>query len=121
MITVWIALAGGAGAGVRYVIDSLVTARWRHDFPLGTLLINVSGSLLLGVLTGLVIAHDASSSWTKVAGTGFCGGYTTFSAATVESIALAYRGRLLASYLNTVGSVGLTIFAAAVGLWLTGA
>jgi CrcB protein len=121
MIAAWIVLAGGGGAAVRYVVDSLAKARLTTDFPLGTLAINISGSLLLGVLTGLVIAHGTSTDVTKIAGTGFCGGYTTFSAATVESIALAYRGRVLASYLNTLASVGLTIFAAAIGLWITGA
>jgi CrcB protein len=120
MTVLWLALAGGAGAAARYVVDSLIKARWAGEFPIGTLVINVTGSLTLGILTGLVIAHGASSDLTTIAGTGFCGGYTTFSAATVESVALAYRGKLLAAYANTVASVGLTVFAAAVGLWITG-
>jgi CrcB protein len=121
MTVAWLVLAGGGGAVTRYVVDSLIARRWPTDFPFGTLAINVSGSLLLGILTGLVIAHDASTDLATIAGTGFCGGYTTFSAATVESLALAYRNQRVSAYLNTAASVSLTVFAAAIGLWITGA
>jgi CrcB protein len=121
MIAAWVALAGGGGAMARYVVDSWSRRRLATDLPLGTLAINVSGSLLLGILTGLVIAHGASTDLRTIAGTGFCGGYTTFSAASVESIRLA-RQRRWASFLwYTAGSLMLALAAAGIGLWVTGA
>jgi CrcB protein len=105
----------------RYVIDSLVGARWDIEFPVGTLLINVTGSLLLGVLTGLVIAHGASSDLKTIAGVGFCGGYTTFSAASVETVRLAQERRWIDCLSYTAGSLVLALLAAGAGLALTGA
>jgi fluoride exporter len=117
---VWVALAGGLGAIARYVIDSRVSARWPVEFPIGTMAINVSGSLLLGVLTGLVIAHGASSDLRTIAGTGFCGGYTTFSAASTETIRLAEHRRWGACLSYAAGSLVLALLAAGAGLALTG-
>jgi CrcB protein len=121
MTAVWIALAGGVGAAARYAVDSWLRQRWPIDFPVGTLLINVSGCLLLGILTGLVIAHGASSDLRTIAGAGFCGGYTTFSAASVETVRLGEQrqwGRCL-GYAG--GSLLLGLLAAGAGLALTGA
>jgi CrcB protein len=118
--TVWLVLAGGCGAAVRYVVDSLAGARWSTPFPAGTLAINVSGSLLLGVLTGLVIAHGASARVTAIAGTGFCGGYTTFSAASVETVRLAEQRRWGACAAYTTGSIVLSLGAAGLGLVIAG-
>jgi fluoride exporter len=117
----WLSLAGGAGATTRYVLDTKVRARWPLEFPIGTLLINVSGSLILGVLTGLVIAHGASSDLKTIAGTGFCGGYTTFSAASVETVRLAEQRRWVACLSYAAGSLILALLAAEAGLAMTGA
>jgi fluoride exporter len=121
VITVWIALAGGVGAIARYVIDSSLRARWPVDFPIGTIAINVSGSLVLGILTGLVIAHGASTDLRTIAGVGFCGGYTTFSAASVETVRLAEQRRWAACLGYTGGSLLFAVLAAGAGLALTGA
>ncbi|HEX3824780.1 MAG TPA: fluoride efflux transporter CrcB [Mycobacteriales bacterium] len=121
MIALWLSLAGGAGAITRYVLDTVIRARWPLEFPVGTLLINVSGSLILGVLTGLVIAHGASSDLKAIAGTGFCGGYTTFSAASVETVRLAEQRRWLACLSYAAGSLVLALLAAGAGLAVTGA
>lgn len=121
MITVWVALAGGGGAMARYVVDSWARRALATDFPVGTMAINVSGSLVLGVLTGLVIAHGAATDLRTIAGTGFCGGYTTFSAASVESIRLAQQRRWSSFAAYTAGSLMLALAAAGLGLWLTGA
>jgi fluoride exporter len=119
MITVWVSLAGGAGAMTRYVVDIWTRGRMRVDFPVGTLLINVSGSLVLGVLAGLVLAHNASSDLQTIAGTGFCGGYTTFSAASVETIRLAEQRRWVPCLAYAGGSLVLSLLAAGAGLALT--
>nr|WP_169583306.1 CrcB family protein [Microbacterium sp. MF43] len=107
-----VALAGGAGAGLRYVVDRLVPAR--RGFPVGVLLVNISGSLALGVLTGLgaVVAPQLG----LVLGLGLLGGYTTFSTVSVESVLLAERGRWRDAAANLLGTLLLSAAAAAAGL-----
>lgn len=86
-----LAIAGGLGAVTRFLVDALVARHSPFRVPLGTLVVNVSGSLLLGILTGLVTGSDPASAAVTakaVVGTGFCGGYTTFSTASVESVRL---------------------------------
>jgi CrcB protein len=121
MTGVWVALAGGVGAMTRYVVDSGIRSRWPTTFPVGTLLINVSGSLILGVLTGLVIAHGAATDLRTIAGVGFCGGYTTFSAASVETVRLAEARRWADCLGYTAASLLLAVLAAGAGLAITGA
>src|SRR5664279_6550472 len=79
MIAVFVMLAGGAGALTRFVVDGLIRTHLGRQFPWGTMFINVSGSLLLGILVGLALRHHELSDVRVVIGTGFCGGYTTFS------------------------------------------
>jgi CrcB protein len=121
VIGLWVAIAGGAGAGTRYLLDSAVRARLRIEFPVGTLLINVTGSFVLGIIAGLVIAHGASSRWRDIAGTGFLGGYTTFSAASVETVRLAEQRRWRECIGYATGSLVLALLAAGAGLAVTGA
>lgn len=113
-----VALAGGLGAVVRFVIDGLVKSRIRSPFPLGTMLINVSGSLLLGFVTGLALAHLVSHEWQLVLGTGFLGGYTTFSTASFETLRLLQTRRVTLALLNGLGMLVLAVLAAAAGLAL---
>jgi CrcB protein len=121
MIVLVMSLAGGLGAVARFALDGLVVARAGRRFPYGTLLINISGSLLLGVLTGLTLAHGAPTALRTVAGTGFCGGYTTFSTASFETVRLLQERRWAAGLANGAGTLVLTLLAAALGLWVTGA
>ena len=118
MIVFAVAASGAVGAVARFVVDSVVRARWGNRLPWGTLLINVTGSLLLGVLTGLVIYHHLPTTLTTVAGTGFCGGYTSFSTASFESVRLVQQGHYRRAALNTVGGFVLTVAAATLGLAL---
>ena len=76
MTPLLIAIAGGVGAATRLLIDGLVRHRVTSTFPWATVLINDTGSFLLGLLVG----SGAGARWLDVAGTGFLGGYTTFSA-----------------------------------------
>jgi fluoride exporter len=118
MLTVAITLAAGVGSVVRYVVDRLVTHRRRGPFPYGTFLINVTGSLLFGLVIGLAVHHGLPSTPTLVIGTGFAGGYTTLSAWAWESLSLAESGAVLAATLNVFGSFAVGLAAAALGLGL---
>lgn len=109
MITVLVALAGGAGAVTRFVVDGVVARHNRLSLPLGTLVINVTGSFLLGILTGLVLAHPGLSELKMVLGTGFAGGYTTFSTASVEAARLVMRDGVLESRAAVVHALGMLV------------
>lgn len=121
MTLLLLSLAGGAGAVARFVVDSLVARHNPFRVPLGTLLVNVTGSLALGLVTGWVAyGRDAGEvgSVSAILGTGLCGGYTTFSTASVETVRLwlAEGPRQGVGYaaLSLLGGVS----AAAVGLAL---
>jgi CrcB protein len=116
MIVALTLVAGATGAVARFVLDALVKQRWSSPFPLGTVIINVTGSLLLGVLAGLVLFHGQPSAWQTVVGTGFCGGYTTFSTASFETVRLVQQGRHGFALLNALGSLVLSVAACALGL-----
>ncbi|UVJ38470.1 fluoride efflux transporter CrcB [Arthrobacter sp. CJ23] len=118
MTVLLLALAGGAGAAVRFVVDGLVRSKLRTALPLGTILINVSGSLLLGFLAGLVMRHLAPESLQVVLGTGFLGGYTTFSTASLETVRLVQAGRTGLALANGIGTMGACVLAAAGGAGL---
>jgi CrcB protein len=118
MLTVAVALAAAGGAVLRYVVDQLVQHRTRGDFPYGTLLINVSGSFVLGLVVGLSAHHGLDATPTIVIGAGFAGGFTTLSTWAWETVALAEAGELLEVSLNVVGSVAAGLVAAAAGLAL---
>ena len=115
---VWVGLAGSAGAAARFVGDGAVRARVASRVPVATIAINLSGSLLLGVLTGLVAFHHAPSALTLVAGTGFCGGFTTFSTSSFETVRLLQQGDLRAAGINTAVTIAGAVAAAAAGLAL---
>ncbi|HEY6316734.1 MAG TPA: fluoride efflux transporter CrcB [Acidimicrobiia bacterium] len=121
MLPVLIALAGGGGAVARFVLDGVVQDRTDSPAPLGTFVINVSGSFLLGVIAGLTIGHTLSANAKLIAGTGFLGGYTTFSTYALETYRLVEdRAHALAAA-NLLGSIAAGLAAAALGLLLTGA
>lgn len=111
-------VAGGVGAGIRYVIDVVVTRGRRDAFPIGILVVNVTGSALLGLLTGLgaVIGADVLA----VLGIGLLGGYTTFSTVSVETVQLARRGRRDWAVVNLFGTLAVAVVAAAIGMTIGG-
>lgn len=111
-------LAGGLGAGTRFVVDGLVRARVRTALPMGTIIINITGSFLLGLLAGAVIAHAAPPELQAIAGTGFLGGYTTFSTASFETVRLIQSRRTGLALLNGIGTAAAAVGAAAAGLAL---
>ena len=117
----WVALGGGLGSALRYAVDLAVSSRWRRTFPLATFLINLSGSLALGLLVGWWYAAGAGPDdplLVALVGTGLLGGYTTFSTASLDAVRLARDGRLGMSLAYGVGTMLATVAAAAAGLWL---
>jgi CrcB protein len=115
---VLIALAGGVGAALRFGVDGAVRSAVGARWPWGTALINVSGSLLLGLLTGLG-TRGLPSDVVTVLGTGLLGGWTTFSTASVETVRLLQQGRTAASLGYGLGVLVLSIAAALLGLALS--
>lgn len=112
-----VGLAGGLGAVTRFQLDALISARFPgRAFPWSTATINVTGSFVLGLILGL----SADSTWVLVAGTGFLGGYTTFSTASVEAVQLVREGRWGPAAASAAGVLVTGVAAAAAGLWLGG-
>jgi len=113
-----VAVAGGVGAGLRYLVDVTATGILSRAgagtgrFPWGILLVNASGSFALGVISGAVLPAELA----VVLGTGLLGGYTTFSAVAVESWLLAEEGRRGASWANLVGTAAACVAAAVLGV-----
>ncbi|MCV7426130.1 fluoride efflux transporter CrcB [Mycobacterium montefiorense] len=118
MISSLTILFGAMGAVTRFVVDALVKRAWPMRFPWATFLINVTGSLLLGILAGAILFQHQSANWQNIIGTGFCGGYTTFSTASFETVRLAEQGAVRASLINAFGSLITCVAACAAGLAL---
>jgi CrcB protein len=98
-----VCVAGGVGSALRLVVDGLIRARVQSPHPVATMTINLTGSLLLGLLTGLVTAHLLPHGWQLVAGTGLLGGYTTFSTASFETVRLIEDRSYAAAVINGIG------------------
>ena len=112
-VFVWtgVLLAGGAGAVLRFYVDAIVSSATGRDFPFGTLVVNVSGAVILGLLTGLLLTGNAE----LVAGTGVIGSYTTFSTWMLETQRLAEERQHRKVLANVVVSLVLGVAAAALG------
>lgn len=111
-------VAGAIGAPLRYLVDGAVGDRTKGVFPWGTFIINATGSLLLGFLTGLTLYHAFPKVPKVVLGTGFCGSYTTFSTFTFETVRLIEEGAINEAIRNALGTLLTGAAAAAVGLGL---
>lgn len=110
--------AGGIGAAVRFLIDGLIQTRFVTVFPVGTLVINVTGSFILGLVTGLTASGSVPAEWLAILGAGFAGGYTTFSTASFETIRLAQRGKYAMAATNMIVPLILAIWFGIAGLWI---
>jgi CrcB protein len=117
-VLVWtgVLFAGGIGAVLRFLLDGAVGRRANGPFPFGTLAVNISGALVLGLLSGLALSHNLA----LVAGTGVIGSYTTFSTWMLETQRLGEERQGRRALVNIVGSLVLGIGAAALGRWLAG-
>ncbi len=120
MTVLFVVLGGGLGAPLRYATDRAVQARTGGAFPWGTLVVNVAGSFLLGLVTALLGA--GGPEWLRFAvGVGFCGALTTYSTFGYETVRLAQSGSWSSAAGNVVLSLAAGLGAAAAGLALGGA
>ncbi len=113
-ISLWVgvALLGGSGSVLRFLVDRTLARRVARPFPFGTLTVNVSGAVLVGFLGGLALDKEAA----LLAGTAFVGAYTTFSTWMLETQRLGEERQLRAALANIIVSVMLGEAAALIGL-----
>jgi CrcB protein len=112
-ILIWTAvvLIGGAGSVARFLVDAAVSAGAGRDFPFGTLVVNISGAVILGLLTGLALSSNAA----LLAGTAAVGSYTTFSTWLLETQRLTEERQYRKAAANIILSLVLGVAAAALG------
>ena len=112
-------LGGGVGAAIRHGLNGMGLRLMGPDFPYATVFINITGSAIMGVIAGyFAFKGDASQHWRLFLTTGILGGYTTFSAFSLDAALLYERGELGLSALYVTSSVALSIAGLFAGLWL---
>ncbi|KGP78960.1 MULTISPECIES: fluoride efflux transporter CrcB [unclassified Paenibacillus] len=115
---IWIGLAGMLGAVLRYSLGRWISGSLGTAFPWGTWVINISGSLLLGLLYGWHQSASISYGIWVIWGTGFCGAYTTFSTFGYETLGLLGQERYSRAVVYVISSVLLGVAASFAGVWL---
>ena len=118
--TLLICLCGGLGAGLRYLLDTLVKARWQVDLPLSTMVINLLAGLAAGLVAALATFHGLPNWGRLLLATGLLGGFSTFSTAVNEVLALARHRRHLAALGYLAASIFLPPLLTALGFLLAG-
>ena len=111
----FIAIGGAIGSVFRYLTSVFVAKYWSHNFPLSTLIINTLGCLLIGIITGYCIKNNlqnAAVSWFFI--TGFCGGFTTFSAFGLENVQLFQNNQFFVAF----GYMGLSFLLGIAAVWV---
>ncbi|MCA1686617.1 MAG: CrcB family protein [Planctomycetia bacterium] len=114
-------VAGAVGAPARSLLDGLVQDRNDGVFPWGTFIVNISGSLLLGLIAGVALYHAFPATPAIWLGSGFCGAYATFSTFTSKPLRLLEEGALAGALRHAVASLLTGTAAAAAGLALAAA
>ena len=112
-----IALGGALGAVLRYLSVSAALRLLGPGFPFGTLFVNVIGSLLMGIAAAVILERGGADRVYLFLMTGVLGGFTTFSAFSLDALYLIEKGRVAAAATYIGGSVGLSILALILGLW----
>jgi fluoride exporter len=113
----WVSLGGAIGSAARFWVSGMVAQRYGQTFPLGTLAVNVTGSFIIGLFAALT---DPDGRWLVAPSfreffmIGVCGGYTTFSSFSLQTLALAQEGEWLLAMTNSLASVVLCLIA----VWL---
>ncbi|GEL48819.1 putative fluoride ion transporter CrcB [Cellulomonas hominis] len=120
MTALWLALAGGLGAAARFLLDTVIARHNRLSTPIGTIVVNVTACMLLGLLTGWAVGDPARGDLKTILGVGFLGGYSTFSTASVEGARLVVQGRRWTALGHAGSMLVLSILGSSLGLYLGG-
>jgi len=119
-IYAFVALGGAGGASLRFYISQLVLNWLGKGFPFATLMVNISGSFIMGLLYQL-IEHEIIDIHVHrtLIGIGFLGAFTTFSTFSLQTLSLIETGRLAAAAVYVIASVTLCLFAVTIGIYIT--
>lgn len=118
MLWAAVGLAGALGAASRFLLDRLISSRAAARLPLGTLVVNVSGSFVAGVVVGLAVGGTVGDELRTVVAGGYLGAYTTFSTAMYETARLLEEGDRRVAVVNLLTPLVLSVVAALAGWWL---
>ena len=112
-----VAIGGALGSVLRYSLASLIQPSWWPGFPFGIFTVNITGGLVMGLITELAALKFSMTLEVRAfLTTGILGGYTTFSTASFETVRLIQTGHLRAAWINLVGTLGGALLAGAAGL-----
>lgn len=115
-----IAIGGSLGALSRYWVVGVISTLFERTFPFGTLVVNILGSLLIGVLYVLIVEKlDIAAEWHALLMVGFVGAFTTFSTFSLETLVLIQDGRLIAAMTYIISSVVICLLAVMAGMQMT--
>lgn len=121
MLVAYVALGGAAGSVLRYLVSGVVGAWLGKEFPYGTLTVNIIGGLLMGLLVGAMarwLPAEHGHELRALLAVGVLGGFTTFSAFSLDVVTLAERGAYGAVAAYIMASVLVSVLALLVGLWV---
>jgi fluoride exporter len=116
----FVAIGGASGSVLRYLLANWIHSLWEGKLPLGTLLVNVSGSFAIGMLYVILVErHYVHPDWRAVLMVGFLGGFTTFSTFSLETITLFEGGHVIHALVYMLGSAILCVAMAGLAIQLT--
>jgi fluoride exporter len=118
MLILWVAAGGALGSVLRFLLSKAAGEWLGHGFPWGTLGVNVLGSFAAGALYVLLVERGGSPEWRAALMIGLLGGFTTFSAFSIDSLRLAEEVGVLTALANVLANVGLSLGACAAAIWL---
>ncbi len=114
-----VALGGAIGSAGRFLCQRWFAYTWPHAFPWGTFSVNIAGCLAIGIFWGITFRHfDNNEQWKLFLMTGICGGFTTFSAFTLEGVSLIREQKMFLFFMYMAGSVLLGLLATWAGMKL---
>jgi fluoride exporter len=112
------AAGGGVGAALRLGLNGVVHRHVRPNYPVAMTIINVTGSFVLGLVTGLTSRGAVPDRWSLIVGVGLVGGFTAFSTTSLQTLRLVQERRIWLALANSFGMIALAVVMAGLGIWL---